>query len=107
MSIDLYGIAVSNGYSDTRHLSPEERWLRLTGRPQSIRGTSKYRGVSICKKDHPKPWQATLSFKGKKYRAGIFATEEEAALAWNKMALRIVGPTAIKRLNIIPGYHET
>jgi hypothetical protein len=79
----------------------------LTGRPQSIRGTSKYRGVSICDKKHEKPWQAILSFKGKKYRAGIFATEEEAAIAWNKMALRIVGPTAIKRLNTVPGYHET
>ncbi len=107
MSVNDYGIAFSNGYNDTRHLSAEDRWLRLTGRPQSIRGISRYRGVSVYNKDHKTPWQATLSFKGKRFRAGVFATEEEAAIAWNKMALRIVGPAAIKRLNIVPGYHET
>jgi hypothetical protein len=106
MNRELYGVSVSNGYGDTRRISPEERWLRLTGRPQSIRGASKYRGVSICDKTHEKPWQAMLAFKGKRYRAGVFATEEEAAIAWNKMALRIIGPLAIRRLNVVPNRGE-
>jgi hypothetical protein len=107
MNRELYGISVANGYDDTRRISPEERWLRLTGRPQSIRGASKYRGVSIYNKDHERPWQATLAYKGKRFRAGVFATEEEAALAWNKMALRIVGPLAKDRLNVVPSHHES
>ena len=106
MNRELYGVAVFNGYSDTRKISPEERWLRLTARPHSIRGASKYRGVSIYNKNDEKPWQATLAFKGKRYRAGVFATEEEAALAWNKMALRIVGPLAAERLNVVPNSGE-
>lgn len=104
---ELYGVPLFNGYEDTRRMSAEERWLKLTGRPHSIRGASKYRGVSIYNKDHERPWQATLAYKGKRFRAGVFATEEEAALAWNKMALRIVGPLAKDRLNIVPGHHET
>lgn len=107
MNRELYGISVANAYGDVRRISPEERWLRLTARPQSIRGASKYRGVSIYNKDHQRPWQATLAYKGKRFRAGVFATEEEAALAWNKMALRIVGPLAKDRLNIVAGHHET
>ena len=107
MNRELYGITVANGYGDTRRISPEDRWLRLTGRPQSIRGASKYRGVSIYNKDHERPWQAILAYKGKRFRAGVFATEEEAALAWNKMALRIVGPLAKDRLNVVPGHHES
>lgn len=106
MKHDPFGLNYTNGYSDTRKISAEERWLRLTGRPQSIRGTSRYRGVSLYAKDNWKRWQATLSYNGKRYRAGIFATEEEAAVAWNKMALRIIGSAAIKRLNIIPGRGE-
>ncbi len=100
-------VFITNSYADTRKISPDERWLRLTARPQSLKGLSKYRGVSLFKKNPEKKWQATLSYNGKKYRAGVFATEEEAALAWNKMALRIVGPAAIQRLNLIPGHHET
>lgn len=107
MRRDPFDLSYTNGYSDTRRISAEERWLRLTGRPQSIRGTSKYRGVSLYARDNWKRWQATLSYNGKRYRAGIFATEEEAAVAWNKMALRIVGSAAIKRLNIVPGHHES
>lgn len=91
----------TGGYKDTRKISAEERWLRLTARPQSMRGASKYRGVSIFSKDEMK-WQAVLSYDGKRYRAGVFISEIEAARAWNKMALRIIGATAIHRLNIIP-----
>jgi hypothetical protein len=107
MNKELYGVAVSNSYNDTRRMSVEERWLRLTARKHSIRGASKYRGVSIFKKEDEKPWQATLAYNGKRYRAGVFSTEEEAAIAWNKMALRIIGPAAIHRLNIVPGHHES
>jgi hypothetical protein len=43
-----------------------------------------------------------LRFNGRVYNAGSFATQEEAALAWNQLALRIVGPEAQPRLNHIP-----
>jgi hypothetical protein len=87
-------------YSNTKNISRIERWLRLTGRPHSIRGNSKYRGVRInYQPPYKTKWQAVLQFDGRTYHGGSFDTEEEAALRWNALALKVIGPEAAARLN--------
>lgn len=88
-------------YSNTNRMSKAERWLSLTGRPHSIRGTSRFRGVTRNAQDPSRPWRASLAFDGRTFFLGSHATEEEAALAWNRAALHYVGPVAEQRLNVI------
>jgi hypothetical protein len=56
---------------------------------------SKYRGVS----KHCGKWQGAISKEGKKFHLGTFNTETEAALAYNKSAVKLHGEFA--NLNII------
>ena len=42
-----------------------------------------------------------LRFDGRVYNGGSYATQEEAALAWNRLALHVIGPDATPRLNHI------
>ena len=61
--------------------------------------TSKYRGVSLIK-SKSKPWAARIGNGCGGYEwLGQFSTEEEAALAYNKGAIKIHGENAI--LNVI------
>ena len=48
---------------------------------------SKYHGISYDKrvKCSKKPWQAKVSYNGKRYRSKYFATDLEAAVAYNQM----------------------
>lgn len=48
--------------------------------------TAKYKGVSFVKKSKKRPWQYALQKNGKKYY-GYVATEEEAAIGYNLLAL--------------------
>lgn len=89
-------------YSSKSRRTHAEVWLQLSSRPQSMRGASPYRGVQKASSNPALPWRAMLRFNGRTYSAGFFATQEEAALAWNQLALRIVGPIAEQRLNQIP-----
>jgi hypothetical protein len=63
---------------------------------QNIRknGKSIYKGVSW-----QKPWVASIRIDSKKYNLGAFASEEEAAFAYNKAAIEYYGEFA--KLNII------
>jgi hypothetical protein len=88
-------------YSSKSKRSPSEVWLALTARPHSLRGASPYRGVQKANSNPALPWRAALRFDGRTYNGGSYATQEEAALAWNQLALRIVGPEAQPRLNQI------
>jgi hypothetical protein len=56
-----------------------------------------YRGVSRQKKSNKNPWRAYITFKGEHIRIGGFATEEEAAMAYDKKAKELLGSLA--RLN--------
>ncbi len=64
---------------------------------RTVAKTSKYRGVSWdtnrCK------WRVHLQAYGKQVHVGRFGTEDEAATAWNKVAVEQYGEFA--RLNII------
>ena len=86
-------------YSNTKNVSRVQRWLQLTGRPHSIRGASSYRGVSRNNGNPDLPWRAALKYQGRTYHGGNFATQEDAALVWNHLVLRYIGPEAEPRLN--------
>jgi hypothetical protein len=55
--------------------------------------TSKYRGVAFYAQTDK--WTAQISYKSKYCRLGYFATEKEAALAYNKKAKELLGDKAI------------
>ena len=54
--------------------------------------TSSYRGVSYIQKQ--KKWRAAIEVKGKTINLGNYKTETEAALAYNKAALKHFGSIA-------------
>lgn len=88
-------------YSSKSGNSKTEVWLKLTARPHSVRGASPYRGVQKANSSSALPWRAMLRFDGRIYNGGSYATQEEAALAWNRLALHVIGPDATPRLNHI------
>lgn len=59
--------------------------------------TSGYKGVSFCKHVKKKPWLAKICKDNETKKLGYYATKEEAALAYNKGALKYHGEYA--RLN--------
>lgn len=79
-------------YFKTR-LTEKEYYLSLANRKQNPGRISKYRGVT--KGSEKLPFRSQLSYKGKRYYLGAFETEIEAAKAYNRAALAIIGPHAV------------
>ncbi len=77
----------------------EAYYLSMANRPRPKNGTSTYRGVSRSSSPNL-PWRAALGYRGARYYLGSFATEREAALAYNEAALRIIGEHAV--INEVP-----
>jgi hypothetical protein len=66
------------------------------GKPEKIiTKTSQYVGVFL-RRDRGK-WVAKIGFRNKQYNLGNYDVEEDAALAYDKKALKLYGETA--RLN--------
>ena len=69
------------------------------------RGTlSKYKGVSFSKlrATHAKPWIAAIKVKQQRINLGWFATQEEAARAYDNAARKYFGEFARPNFPIIP-----
>lgn len=69
-------------------------YLNLASRPTPKNKFSKFRGVHKSNKID-KPYRAALCYKGRRYIAGNFACEIEAAKAYNKIALAVIGERAL------------
>ena len=74
--------------------STETYYLSMANRPLPANSTSRYRGVSRTNSANL-PWRAALGYRGARHYLGTFATEREAALAYNAAALRIIGEHAV------------
>lgn len=68
----------------------------VNGKPS----TSQYRGVCLSKNNKTNKYRAAIGYNGKKLIIGYYATEEEAARAYNDKAVELLGNKAV--LNIIP-----
>lgn len=81
----------------TRKMTDKDFYLSQASRPRPANAYSKYRGVSRGNKDM---YRAMLTYKGKRYYLGMHANEIDAARAYNKAALAIIGDFAL--LNELP-----
>ena len=88
------GDTLNNTRGNLRWLPPRESNLN---RRASNRGGSEYRGVYF-RKDRQK-WHARTKVDGKSVLGGNYDTEEEAAAAYNRLALQYHGEHA--KLNVI------
>jgi len=82
--------------------------LRLCSRSQNLcnqgsteGSSSQFKGVYNSKRGR---WRAELNYEGNRYRLGIFDSEREAALAYDRKALEIHGDFA--RPNILDGHAQ-
>ncbi len=68
----------------------EEKYKALSYKgKRKAPSSSKYRGVGLDKVTKTKPWQAHIGIDGKKKYLGNYATEEEAARAYDAEGARL------------------
>ena len=61
----------------------EEKYEALSYKKGKRKASSKYRGVGLNKARKSKPWEAKIWIDGKNKNLGSYATEEEAARAYD------------------------
>lgn len=65
----------------------------MMNRKSNVGSSSKYKGVRWRKRE--KKWQARIKINGKDKHLGYFTSEEEAAEAYNKEAIKLFGEHAL------------
>lgn len=91
---------MSESHASTYYFKmPDEDYYQvLVNRPLRKGTSSRFRCVSY---DRPSgKWKASFTYKGVRHYLGYYATEVEAAIAYNEKALSLIGPNAV--LNEIP-----
>ena len=85
----------SNGYSpiNCRWASRTQQMANTRKRRQANR-TSQYKGVQRIKTSRIKPWRAIITIEGRPKHLGCFATEQEAARAYDARAVELYGEFA-------------
>lgn len=78
-----------------KHGMSDSVWKRLRNEQRYTTPTSsKYKGVSYYKGNLTNPWTACINKDGKRNHLGYYATEEEAAKAYNEKAKELHGDSA-------------
>lgn len=102
--LDLTDPKIQTDHKDRNGLNNQKYNLRVATNSQNTanrksfkNSTSKYLGVRLHKRDNI--WEANIQKDGKLMYIGRFKTEEDAALAYNKVAQKLHGEFA--NLNII------
>ena len=77
-----------------RLMNDKDYYLSQARRPLPKNKFSQYRGVQK-NSDPKKPYRASFRYKGKEYLLGAYENEVDAARAYNKAALAVIGDYAI------------
>lgn len=80
---------LDNRKINLRNATRAQNLANMTKRPGL---SSKYKGVSRCKRE--KMWKASICFNGKSISLGTFNDENDAGLAYNLSALKYYGEYA-------------
>jgi hypothetical protein len=71
----------------------KDYYLALANRRQHRGTVSQYRGVT--RGNDKNPYRAQFSYQGKRYYLGNYTNELDAAKAYNRAALAVIGPHAV------------
>lgn len=95
----INGDELDNRRCNLRYATQQQQTMNKA--KTSSKCSSKYKGVSYQKMPYQnplkKPWRASLMYNGRRQSLGFYATEEEAAQAYDRRAVKIFGEFA--RLN--------
>jgi hypothetical protein len=78
----------------------KDYYLALANRRQHRGTVSQYRGVT--RGNDKNPYRAQFTYQGKRYYLGNYTNELDAAKAYNRAALAVIGPHAV--LNELEGH---
>jgi hypothetical protein len=86
------GDRTNNRLNNLRYTTREENARNVRKSKHSM--SSKYKGVHHRTDVIAKPWRAYINIEGKRTALGYYATEEEAAIAYDTKAIEVFGEYA-------------